>query len=184
MSGWSVKFFPLKFKIGGPQHPICEPPQAHETIELPFCQRGRVFVDFALLYNKGLSLADIARQTGRAKSTVRKALMKAGIELRPKVMLPTTKAVRKKCKGARPYFGFCFFQGQISPDPREYQILLRIHSLWKAGSTPSSIANDLNVKKLPSRSGSIWHRWAVTRIMDRFTNGTITIKEGNKYELR
>jgi len=161
-----------------------EPPQHHVIIDLPICQTHCIIDEFIELYEKGLSIRDIAKQTGKPKSTVQKKLTQAGIELRPKVTLPTGAARREKRNGgARPYFGFCFFQGRVVPDPREYPTLLRIHALWKAGRKPMSITNDLNSKKMLARGGSTWLRGSVGRIIERFENAKITIK-GDKYELR
>jgi len=136
------------------------------------------------LYKKGLSLPDIAKQTGKAKSTVRAALLKAGIELRPKASLPVQATWREPGKrNIRPYYGFCYFQGRVVPDPREYENLLLIHRLWKQDTNPNRIAEILNAKKIPARSASLWNRNSVVLILERFEIGIISIK-GDEYELR
>ncbi|MCM2280258.1 MAG: hypothetical protein NDI61_00270 [Bdellovibrionaceae bacterium] len=136
------------------------------------------------LYQKGLSLADISRQTGKAKNTIRGALLRSGIELRINRSLPVAKAVRHSVKtNIRPYYGFCYFQGQVVPDPREYENLLLIHRLWKSGTNPNRIADTLNAKRIPARSAPTWNRNSIVNIINRFEEKLIVIK-GAKYELR
>ena len=157
--------------------------QPHVIIELPKYKLKRITDEFIEFYKKGLSLRDIAKETGKAKSTVRKKLIQAGIELRPKVMLSTITAWRTRRKGSRPCYGFCFYQGLLVADQKEYPVLLRIHSLWRGGGKPTSITNDLNSKKLPARGAPVWRRGSVGRIINRFENKSISIK-GDQYELR
>lgn len=134
---------------------------------------------------KGQSLTDISRQTGKAKDTVRNTLLKAGIELRPSTSLPTSKASRKFGKGKiRPYYGFCYFQGKIVPDPREFENLQLIHNLWLSGANPNRIAEILSAKKIPARSASKWNRNSVVNIITRFEKKQIILSKGGKYELR
>lgn len=128
-------------------------------------------------------MTDISKQTGKAKNTIRDALTRAGIELRPNKILSVTAAKAKKCKsGAPPYYGFCYFQGKLVPDPREYENLLLIHRLWESGVNPNAIATMLNSKKTPARSAKSWNRNSVVKIIERFKHGLIKIKGGN-YEL-
>ena len=83
----------------------------------------------------------------------------------------------------RPYYGFCYFQGKIVPDPREYDNLLVIHRLWKSGMNPNRIADTLNEKKILGRNAPTWNRNSVVLVLKRFEQGIISIK-GDQYELR
>ena len=101
-----------------------------------------------------MSLADIARQTGKSKDAIREILHRAGIELRSNVSVPFSKATSDSKKNIRPYYGFYYFQGKVTPDPREFENLVLIHRLWSADNNPNRIADMLNEKKIPPRSAS------------------------------
>jgi hypothetical protein len=155
------------------------------SIELFKAESNRITEDFAELYRKGLSLADIAKQTGKAKTTVRENLIRNGIVLRPKASLPFSEAVRLTGKGKiRPYYGFCYFQGQVIPDPREFESLMLIHRLWKLGANPNRIADSLNEKKIPARNAPKWNRNSIVNILKRFESKQITLTKDGKYEFR
>lgn len=57
---------------------------------------------------------------------------------------------------ARPPFGFCYFQGEVVKDPKEYPTLLLIQSLWKQGTSISSIVRHLDGKGIQTRTGKSW----------------------------
>jgi len=172
-------------KIGSQFATLPEPLQAHKKTELSGAERLRISQFFVELYEKGLSLTDISRQTGKAKNTIRNALLRAGIELRPNISVPVAKALRESGKrNIRPYYGFCYFQGCITPDPREFENLVLIHRLWSSGTNPNRIADILNAKKIPARSASRWNRNSVVNIITRFENKQIILTKGGKYELR
>ena len=171
-------------KNGSQNHILPERRQAHRIIEISDAEKQRISETIVEMYRKGHSLPDIAKLLGKAKDTVRTALLKAGIELRPSVALPVHATWRDPGKrNIRPYYGFCYFQGRVAPDPREYDNLLLIHRLWKKGTNPNRIADMLNEKRIPGRSASSWNRNSVVLILKRFEDGIISIK-GDQYELR
>lgn len=158
--------------------------QTHRKISLSQRQRQRVSEDFAALYQKGLSISDIAEQTGKPKSTIRDALLRAGITLRTAVSQPATQSWKGDGKGSqRPPYGFCYFQGEVVPDQREYKNLLLIHRLWTEGVNPNAIADRLTSLKVPARNAPEWNRNSVLNILKRFENKSIVIT-GDRYELR
>jgi transposase len=59
-------------------------------------------------YQKGQSIADIAKVLGRSKSFVKLRLERAGIEPREKFAQVTThvRRIKRGKQGARPYYGF------------------------------------------------------------------------------
>ena len=138
-----------------------------------------------------MSLSDIAQQTGTAQSTAREILNRAGIELRSRSAVsgqrsavPVATAIRESGKrNILPYFGFCYFQGKIVPDQREYANLQTIYILWKKGMNPNAIASELNSKKVPPRSASAWNRNSVVNILKRLETKIISLK-GGRLELR
>lgn len=87
-------------------------------------------------------------------------------------------ALRKQKRGkqgARPYYGFCYFEGEIVKDPREYPTLVLIHDFWKEGKTIHQIVKELNCRSLTSRTGRKWSWAAVSNIVTRFSSGLVKI---------
>lgn len=126
-----------------------------------------------------MSLSDLAQQTGMAQSTVREILIRAGVELRSRSAVPVATALRESGKrNILPYFGFCYIQGKVVPDQREYANLQTIYNLWKKGMNPNAIASELNSKKVPPRSASEWNRNSVVNILKRFETKVISLKGG------
>ncbi len=161
-----------------------EPPEVHKTIKLFGRLDQGISEKIVKLYQKGLSFSEIRTQTGKAKSTIQATLKKAGIERRPNLSRSVTSHWSTPGKSnIRPPYGFCYFQGKVVADPREYENLLLIHRLWKELVNPNSIADRLNAKKIAPRSASAWNRNSVVNIIKRFETKTIILK-GDKYELR
>ena len=156
-----------------------------KRLELSGADKARISEIFVDLYENGLSLTDISRQTGKAKNTIRDSLLRNGTKMRTKVAVPVTYAVRSAGKGnIRPYYGFCYFQGKIVPDPREYENLALIHRLWSSETNPNCFADTLNAKKIPARSAAKWNRNSVVNIITRFETKQVTLTKGGSYELR
>jgi len=161
-----------------------EPKQYHEKIELSGKLNQGISEKIIEMYCQGLSLTDISKQTGKAKSTIQKILTKSGVELRSNRSAPVTSTWRSVGKRSiRPPYGFCYFQGRVVPDQREYENLLLIHRLWKESVNPNAIADRLNAKKVLPRSAATWNRNSVVNIIERFKSKTIVIN-GDAYELR
>ena len=158
--------------------------QAHVILDILCADTEAISETFVELYKKGLSLRDIAKHTGKCKTMVRSHLLKAGIDLRPKEPTSVHQSWREPGKQRiRPYYGFCYFQGKVVPDPREYDNLLLIHRLWRQGNNPNRIADTLNKKKVLGRKSAGWNRNSVVLVLKRFEQGIISIK-GDQYELR
>jgi hypothetical protein len=164
---------------GSLSHTLPELLQTHRTIELLEAQRLSISKNLVELYHQGLSLSDLSKQIGLAKSTVRDELVRAGITFRPAASLSVADATTTKGKGNMPPpYGFCYFQGKIVPDPREHGNLLLIRKLWKSEANPNRIANVLNEKKIKPRIASAWNRNSVVNILTRFENGQFKLKGG------
>ncbi len=174
----------FKRKFGSAIQPLPELCQTHVKIELSQADNSRISENMVNLYRKGLSLNDIAKQTGKAKTSVRESLLRNGIQLRPKNSLPFSEALSSLCKGKiRPYYGFCYFQGNVTPDPREFENLQLIHRLWSLGTNPNRIADILNEKRIAARNTFVWNRNSVVNIIKRFENKQIVLTKEGKYEL-
>ncbi|MBL7545131.1 MAG: recombinase family protein [Bdellovibrionaceae bacterium] len=158
--------------------------QPHKKIDLFHVQRQAIYLEFAELYKNGLSLSDIAKQTGKSKSVIRASLLRDGIELRGNVAPPA--AILKSLSGksnTQPPYGFCYFQGKVVPDQKEYENLIFIYQLWKSGTNPNRIADRLTEKKIQPRLAKSWNRNSVINILNRFENKQIILKGGH-LELR
>lgn len=71
-------------------------------------------------YENGCSLRDLAKQFGYSKSKIRSTLQRQGLKPRAVIAQATHKRSLKSGKqGTLPYYGFCYFEGQIVKDPRE-----------------------------------------------------------------
>jgi hypothetical protein len=171
-------------KIGSLDHRLPEHFQVHKKIELFEHDKHAIIESYAQLYNKGLSLTDISKQTGKAKSVIRDNLVKAGVELRKKFAVPISKMKAEKGKTSiRPPYGFCYFQGIIMLDPKEYENLMLIYRLWKLNMNPNRISDTLNEKKIRPRAAKLWNRNSIVNILTRFEQKQIVLK-GGQLELR
>lgn len=106
------------------------------------------------------------------------------IELRPNIATPFFKKKREAGKSnVRPPYGFCYFQGKVVPDQKEYENLMLIYQLWKSGTNPNRLADTLTEKKIQPRLAKSWNRNSVINILNRFENKQIILK-GGQLELR
>ncbi len=146
-------------ETGDPTFPISERLQPIDFINLCFPDTARVSSEIAHFYQEGLSLRDVARKVNLSKTRVRTLLIRAGVELRAKISVPTATGWRKSGKQAvRPFYGFCFQQGKIIRDPKEYSVLLLIHEKWKQGVNSNSIATYLErVRRFDFKNSSVIH---------------------------
>ncbi len=59
-------------------------------------------------------------------------------------------------QGALPYYGFCYFEGLITKDPKEFPVLLKIHLMWSQGRNAHEVSKALNQAKMLSRKDKSW----------------------------
>lgn len=168
---------------------ISEPLQPIDFIEHHFETRNRISEkdtqEILIKYKKGLSLKEISTLLGRSKSKIRKELIKQGIMLRTnKAQATSLRPLKSGKQGALPYFGFCYFQGKIIKDPREYPTLEFIFKCWKQGLTIHQINKELNQKNFLSRTNKNWCWAAIKKVITRFENQTIICTKGGSLELR
>jgi hypothetical protein len=72
---------------------------------------------------------------------------------------------------ARPPFGFCYFQGEVIKNPKEFPTLLLIQNLWKQGASISSIVRHLDEKGIRSRMGKPWSYNVIKATIRRLKTG-------------
>lgn len=156
-----------------------------DTKEFSFKNDIRISSELAALYVKGWSLREIARESGCSKNGVRSRLLKGGHELRdPFPQATSHRGLSGGKQGALPYYGFCYFEGQIVRDPREFPTLKMIHGDWKKKLTIHQITQRLIRAKRLSRTGKQWSWAAVSNIVARFEQQIIILHKGGKYEFR
>jgi hypothetical protein len=133
----------------------------------------------------GLSALEVAKLLGCSKSKVLDALERRSVNKRPGYTLPTPEAARNRAKGNRkPYFGFCYFEGQISKHPIEYPILQLIHRRCQERVSIHYITLELNKRNMKSREGRSWSWAAVRNIVARFEQKKVVLTKGGEYEFR
>ena len=80
---------------------------------------------------------------------------------------------------APPPYGFCYLEGRLQKDPREYPILQIIEKQRQIGRTPTEIARYLDGKGFKTRLGKAWTQAHVFNIVQRIKlrNNCKTTKE-------
>ena len=154
--------------FGGATRPTHKSYQAHDHIDLLIKTHPRVFERCGPLYEKGMSLREIAKQTGIPKTSIKEALNAAGVALRnySSGRYPLSKRATVQ-KPGRPPYGYGYLDGQLAIDPREYSVVKQILDLWQSGKTFNAIAAVLNKKKIKSRNQKKWTRSVVRGIVIR-----------------
>ncbi|OYZ24222.1 MAG: hypothetical protein B7Y39_02010 [Bdellovibrio sp. 28-41-41] len=71
---------------------------------------------------------------------------------------------------APPPYGFCYLDGQLQKDPREYPTLQIIEKQRQLGRTPTEIAKFLSDKGFKTRHGVSWRQAHVFNIVQRLKN--------------
>ena len=140
-----------------------------------FQKRSTQLIDIVgPLYRNGLSISDIEAQTGLKRHSIWKALRAHKKELRPQDPVPFERwrQGRGKMK-ARPPFGYCYFQGVVIKDPKEYPTLQLIQSLWQQGMSISSIVRKLDEKGIKTRMKKQWSYNVIKSIIARLQGGSM-----------
>lgn len=155
--------------FGAPQHPISNKSNTHDFIKFFSVRKQGIFETCAPLYEKGLSLQEIADQTGFTADCVRWNLKKGGVSLRTHIPIPFSKWDKSKgTVSIGAYYGFVILHGELLKHPDEFKTLLLIHRLWKSNQSIQSIVNNLNFTKTPPRRGRSWSWKAIKNIIRRF----------------
>lgn len=152
--------------FGGGTQWIGEHRIPHDFIELSPRTPARIIEKCTPLYEKGLSLRDIEERTGIAKSTIRETLIKNGFALRNPINDNASKIDNKRTKrGGSTPFGYAYLDGTLLMDPKEQIAIRKILNLWKSGKSYQAIADELNDKKISTRSGKPWIRSVVRSLI-------------------
>lgn len=141
---------------------------SHDFIKYFEIRKPRVFEIVAPLYKKGLSISEISAQTGIARSTVYAAIRAKRDVFRPPEKVPFERWRRGNPKGRRhPPFGFCYYNGALVEDPREYPTVQLIRMLKEQGKSITEITNELNRRGIPTRRKKLWQYGVVKAVLRR-----------------
>ncbi len=179
---WNTRKWPLR-ESGVPSGPISELLYPIDFRPYSFRRRTRIsskdVKTIVEMYQNGCSLTDVAKLVRRSKDRVRNELLRNGIEPRGRMTRARDSHSLKSAKpSARLHYGFCYFEGHIVKDPREYPTLKLIHHHWVNGKTVQGIRVELNRAKIPSRSCKRWSWAAVKSVVDRFKDKTVVLQKG------
>jgi DNA invertase Pin-like site-specific DNA recombinase len=140
----------------------------HDFIRFVPKNKENIFLKCLPLYEQGISLNEIARQTGFAKSTVRDALTSTGLPLRKNKSAKKLETKRQIIvKGGAVPYGYAYLEGKLLVDPNEYKIVLDIYRQWQKAQSYRAIARYLNGKSITTRAGKEWTNEIIKRIIDR-----------------
>lgn len=109
--------------------------------------------------------------TGFPFSTVRDHLIAAGVTFRPLRPVSVSVTLRQRFKSsAPPPYGYCYLDGRLERDPREYPTLQIMKEQWRRGKSPTEIARYLNGRNIKTRTGKAWKQPTVFYIIQRLKN--------------
>ena len=144
--------------------------------QYPYATKSLQFIE---KYQKGFSAKEIGAQYGCSKQKVLAALKRNKVNIRPARVFTTGMANRYKGRrGRKPFYGFCYFEGEITKHPTEFPVLQSIHKMWIEGKSIHSINLDLHKRRIKAREGGKWSRAAIRNIVQRFESKEIVIQNG------
>lgn len=140
----------------------------HDFIKFLPENKESIYLKCAPLYEQGISLNEISRQTGFAKTSVRDALTSTGMPLRKNKLLKKL-ALKKqeREKGGAVAYGFAYLEGKLLVDPKEFKVVLEIYRQWQKVQSYRGVARYLNAKRITTRAGKEWTNEIIKRIIDR-----------------
>ncbi len=115
-----------------------------------------------------MSLREIERRTGYAKSSIRDVLRAHGLVLRRAVRGRRGDPAKPDAmrSGVIPY-GYCYLDGKLVVDTREHAVVLQMVRLWQSGKSFDAIADYLNSQKIRTRLARRWYRGTVQSVVER-----------------
>lgn len=129
-------------------------------------------------------------QTGFKRNAVWRELKKHIKDLRAQEPVPFDRWRKGRGKTrARPPYGFCYLDGEIIRDPKEYPSLKLILNLWNRDVSLGDIQRTLSGKGFRSRTGKPWSYNVIKAAVTR-SYGSLPIdpklvpKKSNKHKLK
>jgi IS30 family transposase len=152
------------------RHPLstCNLSQVHDFIEIQVHLISQENPELKALYEQGHSIKEIAALMNFAYTSVHRQLVKQQVTFRANKSVKFLENQRQTFKNsAPPPYGFCYLDGRLQKDPREYPILQIIERQRQTGSTPTEIARYLDGRKFKTRNGKPWRQAHVFNIIQR-----------------
>lgn len=123
-------------------------------------------------------MKEISALTGFPYSTIRGQLIKGGMTLRGNKSVSANENLRQCFKNsAAPPYGFCYLNGRLEKDSREYPILQIIFKQWQMSRSATEIARHLNAKNYATRHQKKWKQPTVFYILERFESKAINMSD-------
>lgn len=146
-------------------------PHPHDIIPIFIQKTETVFQRTWPLFQSGMTLKEISLQTGVPKTSIRNAFVKKGViqDGNPKKTKLARKNAERKTGGVARY-GYCWLNGKLVLDPKEYKIVQLILKLSQKGRSVREISNHLNDSDYPTRHGKPWGASAVQSILKQEIN--------------
>lgn len=133
------------------------------------------------LYQQGISLREIERQTGFAKTTILNTFTKSGLPLRKNKSAQKIRIKRQfVVKGGPVPYGYAYLEGKLVVDPKEYKIVLEIYHQWQKRKSYRAISRYLNEQQITTRAGNKWTNEIIKRIIDRHERKLKNVKNMNE----
>ncbi len=172
---------PLNARVKDPINKKARQSTPLDFIEFFQKDKDSIYDLVAPLYKKGLSITDIADQTGYSRNSIWRSLKSHKQETRPQASVPFDAWRRGAGKmNARPPYGFSFFQGEVIKDPKEYPVFQLIQNLWKQGLSINSIIMKLDERGSKSRMNKTWSYNVIKSIIKRIDDESIDHLVGGK----
>jgi transposase InsO family protein len=134
------------------------------------------------IYKQGISLREIERQTGFAKTTILNTFSSTGL---PRRKNKSAKKIRIKrqfvTKGGPVPYGYAYHEGKLVVDPKEYKVVLEIYRQWQKRKNYRAIARYLNDQQITTRAGKKWTNEIIKRIINRHER---SLKQEKKRETK
>ncbi|MBY0412704.1 MAG: recombinase family protein [Bdellovibrionales bacterium] len=143
-------------------------PKYHDFIRFLPKNEENIYSICLPLYQQGISLREIERQTAFAKTTILDTFRRAGLPRR-KTKSSKKLSIKRQvmAKGGPTPYGYGYLEGRLAPDPKEYKIVLEIYRQRKKLLSYRGIAHYLNDQKITTRTGKKWTNEIIKRIIDR-----------------
>ena len=128
----------------------------------------KIFEICAPLYRLGLSITEMAAQTGIPRSSIYAAIRANRHVLRPPESVPFERWRRGNAKPRRhPPYGYCWYNGKLVEDPHEFPTVRMIRLMKEQGMSITEITNELNRRGIPSKRKKLWSYGVVKAVLKR-----------------
>jgi predicted transcriptional regulator len=120
------------------------------------------------LYEQGISLREIERQTGFAKTTILNTFSSIDLPRRKSKSAQKIRIKRQTIAKSGPVpYGYAYLEGKLVIDSKEYKTVHEIYWQWQKRKNYRAIARYLNDQKITTRAGEKWTNEIIKRIIDR-----------------